>query len=324
MIKAYMVSSLALGLVLGLPAAAAAKPFSELVEFSGALSDTGNFASIHGDDPAPFYRGRTTNGLTAGEVLAARLGLKAEPSLHLIGKVVGTNFAVRDALAGGTGPDDLPAQVNAHLRAREGHADPDALYFVFIGGNDVILAATKPDNNVSETIIRKAVNGIETAIRTLAAAGATTILAPDFIDVSVVPAFRAVGPTMAARAKRLSADYNEQFNAMLDRTEKQLGITLIRWSFDRFVRDVLRHGDEIGFTNTTDSCLAVASQGKCDYSRFVFLDNQFPTAKVHELIGTALALAVITRSTPAYEPRARGAGMSASVASGFSSPTLQK
>src|SRR4051812_31151717 len=106
--RTFAQSCLALGLAFGVPAAATAKPFSQLIEFSGALSDNGNFAAVHGNDPAPFYQGRTTNGLTAGEVMAARLGLKADPSLHLVGKAAGTNFAVRDALAGGNGPDDLP------------------------------------------------------------------------------------------------------------------------------------------------------------------------------------------------------------------------
>jgi phospholipase/lecithinase/hemolysin len=275
--------------------AARAKPFSQLVEFSGALSDNGNFAELHGKDPAPFYEGRTTNGLTAGEVMAARLGLKADPSLHLVGKNAGTNFAVRDALAGGNGPDDLPAQLRAYLAPRGGKADPDALHFVFIGGNDVVLAALTPDDDAAATTLRKAVDGIHGAIRTLVSAGATHIFAPDFIDISTAPAFRAAGPQAMARASKLSAEYNRTFNAMLDQVEGELDFKLIRWSFDRFVKDVFQHADELGFSNTTDSCVAMAGQGKCDYDRFIFLNEQFPTSKVHELIGTALALAVVTR-----------------------------
>jgi cholinesterase len=299
--RTYLRSCLALGLAFGVPAAATAKPFSQLVEFSGALSDNGNFASVNGIDPAPFHQGRTTNGLTAGEVMAARLGLKADPSLHLVGKAAGTNFSVRDALAGANGPHDLPAQVNAYLGPRGGKADPDALYFVFIGGNDVLLAAITPNDEAAETILRNAVSGIHNSIRTLVAAGATKIFAPDFIDISTAPAFRAAGPGATARASRLSAAYNQAFNAILDQVEAELDFTLIRWSFDQFVKDVFVHADELGFTNTTDSCVAVAKQGKCDYDRFIFLNEQFPTAKVHELIGTALALAVVTRPAPACE-----------------------
>jgi phospholipase/lecithinase/hemolysin len=299
--RTYLRSCLAVGLAISLPvAAASAKPFSALVEFSGALSDNGNFASVHGQDPAPFYQGRTTNGLTAGEVMAARLGLKADPSMHLIGKARGTNFAVRDALAGGNGPDDLPAQLDAYLKPRGGKADPDALYFVFIGGNDVLLAAVTPNDDASEAILRNAVSGIESGIRRLVSAGARQIFAPDFIDVSTAPAFRAAGPGAVARAGKLSAEYNQAFNAMLDRVEGELDFTLIRWSFDGFVRNVFQHADELGFTDTTDACTAMP-RGQCDTSRFIFLNEQFPTAKVHELIGTALALAVVTRATPASE-----------------------
>jgi phospholipase/lecithinase/hemolysin len=131
-------------------------------------------------------------------------------------------------------------------------------------------------------------------------AGARTIFAPDFIDVSTAPAFRAAGPGAVARAAKLSKAYNQAFNAMLDRVEGELDFTLVRWSFDQFVRYVFQHADELGYTDTTDSCLAMP-QGQCDPSRFIFLNEQFPTAKVHELIGTALALALVTRATPASE-----------------------
>jgi phospholipase/lecithinase/hemolysin len=305
--RTYLRSCLALGLAFGLPATAMAKPFSQLVEFSGALSDNGNFAAVHGNDPPPFHQGRTTNGLTAGEVMASRLGLQASPSLHLVGKNAGTNFAVRDALAGGNGPDDLPAQLKAYLEPRGSKADPDALHFVFIGGNDVVLAALTPNDDAAETMLRNAVNGIHSAIRTLVFAGAIHIFVPDFIDISTAPAFRAAGPQAVARASRLSAEYNRTFNAMLDQVEGEVDIKLIRWSFDRFVRDVFQHADELGFSNTTDSCVAMAAQGKCDYDRFIFLNEQFPTAKVHELIGTALALAVVTRPSEGREVAGSGA-----------------
>jgi len=305
--RTFAQSCLALGLAFGIPTAATAKPFSQLVEFSGALSDNGNFAAVHGNDPAPFHQGRTTNGITAGEVMAARLGLKADPSLHLVGKAAGTNFSVRDALAGGNGPDDLPAQINAYLKPRGGKADPDALHFVFIGGNDVLQAVVTPNDEAAEKILRSAVDGIHKAIRTLVSAGATKIFAPDFIDISIAPAFRAAGPGAVARASRLSAEYNKAFNAMLDQAEEEMEFTLIRWSFDQFVKDMFAHADELGFTNTTDSCVAMAAKGKCDYNRYIFLNDQFPTAKVHELIGTALAMAVVTRPGSACETASKPA-----------------
>jgi hypothetical protein len=68
------------------------------------------------------------------EVLAENLGLKADASLYIRpGPLVGTNFAVAVARAGGEGPFDLTAQISAFLSSQGGTAPSDALYFVFIG-----------------------------------------------------------------------------------------------------------------------------------------------------------------------------------------------
>ncbi|GEO39992.1 phospholipase/lecithinase/hemolysin [Skermanella aerolata] len=291
------VSVSALALLL-LPVTAQAKPFTQLVAFSGALTDTGNFSSVKGDMPAPFYKNRTTNGPVAIDVLAERLGLEAKPSMHLVKqakKPQGTNYAVVDALAGGNGPHDLPAQISAHLDSRGGKADPDALYFVFIGGNDVVMAAMTPDPQKAEAMLDKAVAGIETAIHELVAAGARTIMAPDFIDVGMAPAVRGMGAGPQAWATRMSDSYNAKFNTMLDKVEKEKSFELIRWEFSRFVKNVAAHGEEFGFTNMTDSCMALKPAGKCDFDKFVFFNEQYPTARVHELMGSAMALAVLER-----------------------------
>jgi phospholipase/lecithinase/hemolysin len=148
--KNMFVSLFALVLTLCLPAAATAAPFSQLVIFSGSLTDTGNFASVVGNFPPPYYNNRSTNGLNLADVFAESLGFNANPSLHLIGPPQGNNFAVLGALARGTGAAALSGQITAHLNTRGGSADPNALYFMFIGGNDVIEAALTPDDAVAK------------------------------------------------------------------------------------------------------------------------------------------------------------------------------
>jgi cholinesterase len=260
------------------------------------LTDTGNYTAARGEYPPPFYQNRTSNGPLAIDVLAGRLGLRAEPSLHLQGRTGGTNFAVADALAGGQGMHDLPNQVAAHLDRQGGKADPKALYFLFIGGNDVVMAATTPDGQKAEKILDDAVKGIETAIHALVAVGARTIMVPDFIDIGMAPAVRMLGPGPQAWATQVSDSFNRKFGAMLDRVEGERRFELIRWAFSDFTKSVAVHGEEFGFTNTTDSCVALLAAGKCDFDRFVFFNEQYPTAKVHELMGSAMALAVLQRS----------------------------
>ena len=275
------------------PTAVQAKPFSAFVEFSGALSDTGNFATTHGESPAPFYKNRTTNGPVAGELLAARLGIKAESSNHLVGPAQGTNFAVRDALAGGNGPDDLPAELHAYLDPRKGKADPDAFYFVFNGGNDVIGAVMQPDDAISNKMLTDAVNGLEAALRTLVKAGAKTIMAPNFADISLVPATR--NTPIAARAHKLSDSYNEQFERMLDRLEHELKFEFIHWDFDGMLKSIIMHGDEFGITNTTEPCAPLLLAGKADPDRYLFLTEIFPTARAHQLMAESMADTILRR-----------------------------
>lgn len=272
-----------------------AAPFSQMVTFSGALSDTGNFNAEAGTDrPAPFYENRSTNGPVAVEELARWLGHAAEPSMHLVSaEGEGTNFAVVDALAGGTGPHDLPAQVDAHLARMGGKADPEALYFVFIGGNDVILSVIEQDDARSAEILTAAVEGIEVQIRRLVEAGATTIYAPDFIDIGLSPAVLAFGPDASARATRLSDQYNAEFDAMLDEIDDG-SFTLVRWSFDQFVKDLRANGSEFGLTNTDEACLDVGEPA-CDMDKFVYLTPEYPTARVHQMLGSAMAIGLLDR-----------------------------
>lgn len=295
MTTASFVRRLALGFALmAAPAVASAEPFSKLVVFSGALTDTGNMASEKGDYPAPFYKNRTTNGPLAVDVLATRLGLNSDASMHLVGKQAGTNFAVADALAGGKGTHDLPAQVKAYLDRDGGKADPKALHFLFIGGNDVVLAVQTMDDKQAEKILDDAVAGIETAMQTLLSAGATTIFAPDFIDIGIAPIVKKYGPQAAARATSLSALYNQKFDAMLARMEEKK-FELVRWRFGDFVKSLMAHGDEFGFTNVADACVDMEPKSACDPEKFVFFTGEYPTAKVHELVGSAMALAVLER-----------------------------
>ncbi|MDH2328193.1 SGNH/GDSL hydrolase family protein [Cereibacter sp. SYSU M97828] len=270
-----------------------AERFSQLVAFSGALSDTGNFHAEAGTDlPAPFVNNRSTNGPVAVEELARWMGHEAEPSLHLIGKQGGTNFAVADALAGGTGPHDLPAQVDAFLERNGGKADPEALYFMFIGGNDVIKAVMEMDDAAATKILDDAVAGIETQTKRIVEAGAVTVFAPDFIDVGASPALLAFGPEAAARGTHLSEYYNDTFDAMLDRIDDG-SFTLIRWSFDDFVKDLQRNGAGFGLTNATEACLMV-EEDLCDFETFVYLTPEYPTARVHQMLGSAMAVGILS------------------------------
>lgn len=266
-----------------------AQAFSKFVIFSGSLSDTGNCASINCQPypSPPYYNNRNTNGPVAVDVVASLLLLSSDASLNLVGPEKGTNYAVYGALASGNRSIDLPAQVSAYLDPRGQIADPDALYFVFIGGNDVIEAIFQPDS-VAEATLESAVVGIENAIRRIVAAGGKTILVGNFIDIGTAPGLRAAGFAGVGTAR------TELFNQLLDRDmstlERSLGMRILKFDFFGFGRKYLASADKLGFTDTTDSCLASAN---CDFDRFVFFNDEVPTARIHQLLGNQIVESLI-------------------------------
>ncbi len=100
-------------------------------------------------------------------------------------------------------------------------------------------------------------------------------------------------PFYKNRSTKLSDEYTAQFNAMLDRIDDG-SFTLIRWSFDDFVKDLLAEGERFGLTNATQACLDLKPE-ECDVNRFVYLTGEYPTARVHQMLGSAMALSILDR-----------------------------
>lgn len=273
---------------------ASAEPLSDLVIFSGSLSDSGNFSSAFGDLPPPFYKNRTTNGPNSVDVFASYFGFAAEPSLHLIGKAGGNNYSVLGSRAAGADAIDLAAQLDAYFARHSEKADPGALYLVFIGGHEVRQAVFEPNDEVANKIITDTVAGNEAALRRLVAAGARKLYAPNFIDLAITPEARQ--KNVVERAHTMSLRYNRLFDEMLDRVECDLNVDIARFNFQRFIDNALVHAHELGFTNLTDSCLALLPVGRCDFDSFLFFNEVFPTARIHQLVGEALAHSYINRT----------------------------
>jgi outer membrane lipase/esterase len=167
-IKLLLSKLLLVTLLMPLGVFATDKPIKNVFVFGDSLSDTGNLASLPQYpflNTPPFNHG-FTNGLFAVEVLAKFLHLDVNPSLHLIGPPKGTNYAVAGATAGGTGNPqiNLTSQVDTFLLYQPKHSAPkDALYIIFIGGNDVSDALETP----GKSVIKNAVQVVETVRRQL-------------------------------------------------------------------------------------------------------------------------------------------------------------
>src|SRR5690348_2910935 len=133
---------LAGALALAISGSAAAAQFDNVIVFGDSLSDNGNLSIA---EQLPFAPSRfTTNpGLVAMEHVSDFYGITLTPSL-----AGGTDFAFGGAGLNNNSPGTpstvptLPIQLQAYLSATGGAADPNALYSVWGGANDLFYTAT--------------------------------------------------------------------------------------------------------------------------------------------------------------------------------------
>jgi len=312
------VTSLAGAMALSLSANA----FDNIYFFGDSLSDTGNVQYATGGQ----YPARFTNGNTvAADVVAAHYGLAAAASGFLIGQNLGNNYAVGGAIAldadgDETTPDsNLPTQVNAYLASTASaeapypHSDPEALYMIVIGGNDLFAAqgirATyhKTAPGLERQTIRKAskarvdaaVASVSDQILKLIATGATNILVGNAPDIGAVPSTDYLVASLLAESEtrgeerraekmyklstKLTARFNRKLSRAIGEIETATGLDIFEWDMEGFLAGQIEDAEELGYTNTEDACAPVPQGLACE--GFVFADGVHPTSEVHTLAG---------------------------------------
>jgi phospholipase/lecithinase/hemolysin len=304
-----LVSAVAIAAVCSslLVSTAAAGPFSSIFVFGDSLSDTGNLAEFQGANfpNPPFFNDSVTNGPPAVALLAQHFGLAERPSLfangfqdthNLFGPgfQFGTNYAFAGARAFNPGQADLTDQVNAFL-ARPGGggvAPSDALYVVWIGGNDIRTAGHSNNLTTANSLVTSAVNAIAADVQKLIDKGAHTILVPNAGDVGAIPEFAQESPASQAQLATQSAIL---FNTLLQQALANLLVLNPTVSFDQFdffdfSKSVAANASSLGITDTTDPCLKAnfSPNANCidpvthqiEFDKFLFWDHIHPTAEV--------------------------------------------
>lgn len=322
--------------------AAHAGPFSDMVVFGDSLSDTGNVASLTtaflgNTFPAyPGAVGRFSNGPVWVETLAAGLGLAADaaPSNLLftgpggvvpIGAPGGQNYAYGGARTGLGGSAGATTGLIGQLIAWNGAAfttalsraaDPDALYVVVAGGNDLRDARTNiADSAGRQAAAVNAAQGVTNALGLLAQAGARHFLIATMPDLGHTPEAANLG--LVAESHEVTVAFNAALLALSGGFDQFfMGLTGIDLDIDvadffalgnAVYDDATNNGGQVyGFTNVTTPCLtkgvvsgqyfapdATASQCSTSTSS----DDLHPTAAVHALLGQ-LALNAVPEPTP--------------------------
>jgi outer membrane lipase/esterase len=275
--------------------------YAQITVFGDSLADSGNVFVLSGGNfpPSPPYAGRLSNGPTAVDVLAANLGLPLTPSF-----LGGRNFAVGGADTGVGNYfsiyQGVPPVINtlfagppqtgvlAQVQSFGGTIAPDGLTVLWAGPNDIFTALQLGDDPVAA--ITTAINNLSGEVMTLYAAGARTILLPGMADLGKTPF--ALGSGNSAVLTQLSGIFNSGLDVAIPNLESQLpGLDIIGFDTFSFVDAAIANPVAFGFTNVMDPCfngLTVCANP----DEYVFWDTVHPTARSHQLLGDAFALAV--------------------------------
>jgi phospholipase/lecithinase/hemolysin len=281
--------------VLLLAGGAHAALFDQFVVFGDSLSDNGNaFIGTGGATPAPplYTVGRFTDGPdtspagTPGgiwhEVLA---GLLAEPvaTPFLAG---GTNFAVGGAkvLPGDPIIPSLAQQVGLALSATGGHADPNALYIIWGGANDLYGAVETPGETAAGVAATETamVNSLANDIGILSAAGARNFLWLNLPQLATTP--RGAAAPLNDALALASAQFRTDVAADTLSLEQSLGVRIADVDIYSLYQAILADPAAFGYTNVTSPAQGLP----VDPDQYLFWDfPSHPTTTGHRLIALA-------------------------------------
>jgi outer membrane lipase/esterase len=235
--------------------------------------------------------------------MAAQLGI-ASPQPLALG---GTNYAFGGARAtdtpymnSGMADGSVPSveeQVGMYLSSTNGVADPNAIYTIFAGGND-IKGVAAVEWGPSEVFA--AASYVEILTQQLIDAGAESILVANVPNVGLAPIV-ALGSTPPSVATGLTMAYNATFANIGSNPEVVLVDTFT--TSNAIAADTAAGATQYGFTNLNGSCAmdtesGVNTSGNCD--NYLFYDLLHPTAAANSVIAAdALAGAIQLRNNRA-------------------------
>jgi phospholipase/lecithinase/hemolysin len=319
--------------ILLLPSAAHAWP-TNLYSFGDSLLDSGNaYAITESPDPlssypiSPPYAERFSNGHVASEVLAADLGVTADPS-----QLGGTDYATGGATSGFANfagavfgsltlpppVDALPDQIallslsdTAGLMQQIGLftavPPPDigsSLILIWSGSNDLFLTSALVANMTLpaelETFIQAAdgaAANVEAAITSLIDAGTKNILAVNLPDLGQTPAGTDPSNLLSPFWSAYTYEFNAQFLDPGYISGLDPSVRLIEFDMFSLFNQVLGNPGKYGFLNVTDACLPTEGPVPVGLpcampDQYLFWDSVHPSAAAHQIIGELFYMAV--------------------------------
>ncbi|MCL1635372.1 autotransporter domain-containing protein [Luteimonas sp. SX5] len=272
-------------------APALAQTYSQTVFFGDSLTDAGYFRPLLPPEAQPVIGQFTTNpGWVWSQYVADYYGTGATPNGN---GQNGTNYAAGGArvgvdTSGALGPiPSLATQTTRYLAANGGRADPNALYTVWGGANDLFAVAADPSQ--APAIIGGAVTAQAGIVATLKGAGARYIVVPTIPDIGLTPSSRAGGAVGMAQGTALATAYNNALFGALGGA----GLRVIPLDTFHFLQEAVANPGLYGFRNVTDPACVVESSLTCSplayvspdaANAYLFADGVHPTVAAHQIL----------------------------------------
>ncbi len=223
----------------GLPAGAPSDAIDRLIRITVAAGGSGAFLGP---------------GVVDTVQLAAKFGLSALPSTYPGG--TGTNYANGSAQTVPTTADDgythglynnvpIVSQIYNYLGALHNHADPNALYMISYGGNDLIwLQNQAPPGFLPQPYIHSLAAALTGSVTALQAAGARTIVV---LDVYAYAKLVGPGGTLT-EANGVVVDEAATYSAEVWSGLGAAGVNFVPADVEGVLRYVSQNPTRFGFT----------------------------------------------------------------------------
>lgn len=252
-------------LLSGLGSSARAQTFNSIVVFGDSLSDSGNIAEFYtpvirslGLQVPPGTSFTTNPDPVWAEIVAQAFGASAINSLS-----GGTNYAWGGACVNPTGPceeNSVPTQrtehqINQHLSG--GNADPDTLYMIWGGVNDIRAVAGENQSDPQDALdgTLKAAEAYVEQIQGLQDAGARYIVVLNSPDAGKTINAQSAGAETADELSSLTRAYNEALDSGLSSQEHGIVPVNVFALMNEIIEEPLNYG----FTDTEETACAPGS-----------------------------------------------------------------
>jgi phospholipase/lecithinase/hemolysin len=250
--------------------------FTSLYIFGDCLSTTADSPS-----PSPaqdYYDTRDSNGRVWVEVLAQRQGL-----------TISTNWSYFDHNS-----SILVTDIK-NFTITQANAI-NALFIVWVCNSDTYDAAKATDNSSQwTTAIKQSQANHLQIITNLYAKGVRTLILPNAVDISKIPAFNTSDPTSLSVMHNGCVAYNVAFSNTISQASILCpGLKIYTPDFFTLLNNVLTNAASYGLTNALKAGLSIDALSALyknppanlngPGTNYIFWDPNDPTAKFHEVI----------------------------------------